>query len=119
MRLYNRFATDLEIVCKIDGEKVSVGLYNLSCGGCMIEKSGTVFEEGQDVQVALNPKITVPGKIVWCVEKNAGIKFDIPLHQKVVEHFGYQDEHFDRDDPRDRFGIPLIEIRAHASGAFD
>jgi len=119
MRTYNRFATDQDVICKVDGEDFTVGLYNLSCGGCMIETPSEAAVEGQELQVTLNPKITVPGKIVWRINKNAGIKFDIPLHQKVVEHFGYEDELFDRDDPRDRFGIPLVEIRAQAAGAFD
>ena len=119
MRSYNRFQTDLDVICKFDGEADAVGLYNLSCGGCMIETRSELAEKGTPVEITLSDKISVPGRIVWRIEKNAGIKFDVPLHQRVVEHFGYVDEHFDRDDPRDRFGIPLIEIRDQAAGRID
>ncbi len=119
MRSYNRFQTDQEVICQFDGEADAVGLYNLSCGGCMIETQSELAKEGAEVEITLNDKISVPGHVVWRINKNAGIKFDVPLHQRVVEHFGYADEFFDRDDPRDRFGIPLIEIRGQAAGAID
>lgn len=119
MRSYNRFKTDLEVTCKLAGKKHKVGLYNLSSGGCMIEAATVEAGEGDAVEISLNSKIKVPGHIVWRVDKNVGVKFEIPLHQKVVHHFGYRDEQFDRDDPRDRFGIPLIDIRTEAAGAFD
>lgn len=119
MRSYNRFKTDQEIACNFDGESHRVGLYNLSCGGCMIEAATLDAVVGKSVTIGLNAKIKVPGHIVWRVDKNAGVKFDIPVHQKVVEHFGYLDETFDANDPRDRFGIPLVEIRTSSAGAFD
>lgn len=119
MRLYNRFKTDQEIGCEFDGQTHNVGLYNLSCGGCMIEAANLDAIVGKAVTVSLNAKIKVPGHIVWRVEKNVGVKFDVPVHQKVVEHFGYLNESFDANDPRDRFGIPLVEIRSAAAGTFD
>lgn len=111
MRSYSRFKTDLDIQCTFGAEKYTLGLYNLSCGGCMIEAPGIGAKEGDTVAIALNAKIVVPGIVVWRIDKNMGIKFDVPLHQRVVEHFGYRDESFDGEDPRDRFGIPLTDIR--------
>ncbi len=119
MRSYSRFKTDLDVQCRLDGSDHAVGLYNLSCGGCMIEAPDVPARTGDAVTIALNARIVVPGRIVWRVEKNVGVKFDIPVHQKVVEHFGYRNEQFDGDDPRDRFGIPLIEIRETASGILE
>ncbi|MDN3645688.1 PilZ domain-containing protein [Pontixanthobacter aestiaquae] len=120
MRSYNRFRVDQEIDCRIDGKGVVASLYNLSSGGCMIETDEKLAQEGSEVEINLTNKIAMPGRIVWRVSKNAGIKFDLPLHQKVVEHFGYsEDEEFDRNDPRDRFGIPLVEIRAQAAGMIE
>lgn len=119
MRSFSRFKTDLDVECRMNGDAHSVGLYNLSCGGCMIEAPHFDAETGDAVHIALNAKILVPGHIVWRVVKNVGIKFDIPVHQKVVEHFGYANEQFDGDDPRDRFGIPLVDIRETASGALE
>lgn len=119
MRAFNRFKTDQDVTCVVDGEKMTVGLYNLSCGGCMIEAPDADIGIGSEVQIGLNAKIIVPGHVVWAVDKNVGVKFSVPLHTKVVEHFGYENEVFDDNDPRDRFGIPLVEIRATAAGIIE
>lgn len=120
MRSYNRFRVDQEITCRMDGKSTVASLYNLSSGGCMIETTHGSAEEGAKIEIALTSKVKMPGRIVWRLGKNAGIKFDLPLHQRVVEHFGYaQDEDFDRNDPRDRFGIPIIEIRSQAAGMIE
>jgi hypothetical protein len=120
MRSYNRFKVDQEIGCRIDGKTVQASLYNLSSGGCMIETTDDAAEEGAEIGVALTDKVQMPGRIVWRLGKNAGVKFDLPLHQKVVEHFGYaHGEDFDRDDPRDRFGIPLVEFSHQAAGMIE
>ncbi|WP_128892334.1 PilZ domain-containing protein [Erythrobacter sp. HKB08] len=109
MRSYNRFSTDQEIECAVDGKRGVVKLYNLSCGGCMIETPDEAIDEGTQIRLRLQPKVIVNGRVVWRIEKNAGIKFETPLHQTVVEQFGYvPNSEFDRDDPRDRFGLPLI-----------
>ncbi len=117
MRSFNRFKTDQDIRCSHKGKLYKAGLYNLSCGGCMIEAAHDALVPGDAVQIALNPKIRVPGHIVWRVDKNIGIKFDVPVHQTVLEHFGYRDELFDGDDPRDRFGIPLTEMQSVMGGS--
>lgn len=86
----------------------------------MIETTSTDATEGAEIEVVLTDKVTMPGRIVWRIERNAGIKFDLPLHQKVVEHFGYaENEEFDRHDPRDRFGIPLVDYPITACGMIE
>ena len=120
MRSYNRFRVDQEIDCRIDGKGVVASLYNLSSGGCMIETTEERAEDGAVVEIGLTDKVVMPGRIVWRLGKNAGIKFDLPLHQKVVEHLGYsEDEEFDRNDPRDRFGIPIVDFRDRAAGMIE
>jgi hypothetical protein len=111
---------DETIECRVDGEMRSVSLYNLSCGGCMIEIAGDSVQKGSDIVVRLGRGFDLPGRIVWRIEKNAGVKFDAPLHPSVVERLGYTDEDdFDRNDPRDRFGIPLVERLHMAAGYRD
>ncbi|MCB2088762.1 MAG: PilZ domain-containing protein [Sphingomonadaceae bacterium] len=110
MRSYNRFVIDKEIACQIKGRTLTVGLYNLSCGGCMIESASKGVRKDARIVLQINDKTEMPGKIVWRIGKNAGIKFDLPLHHAVVAAMGptASDEDFDQYDPRDRFGIPLI-----------
>ena len=117
MRSYNRLSIDKEIACKVEGTREYVMLYNLSCGGCMIECFGDM-QEGSRVEVDLSEVASMNGTVVWRIERNAGIKFDVPLHAAVVESMGYAgcEEEFDRHDPRDRFGIPLVDTLHQAAG---
>lgn len=119
MRAFNRFATDEMIDCAIGGKRGKVALYNLSGGGCMIESGSNLLRPGAAVALTLRDRIEVNGQVAWRVGKNAGIKFDAALHPQVVAQFGYEDEEFDRNDPRDRFGIPLVETLHAAAGRMD
>lgn len=109
MRSFNRFSTDEEINVKIEGERDVATLYNLSCGGCMLEIRSRSAQEGSDIEVDLRGMVKAHGHIVWRIENKAGVKFETPVHQKIVEMLGYTSaaEKFDVDDPRDRFGLPL------------
>lgn len=119
MRAYNRFKTDEMIDCAVSGKRGKVALYNLSCGGCMIESESALLVQDAAVSLTLRDRIEINGRVAWRVGKNAGIKFEQTLHPRVVEQFGYEDEEFDRNDPRDRFGIPLIETLHAAAGRMD
>lgn len=110
MRSFNRLETDQSVQCVVDDLSFEAQLYNLSCGGCMLELGDVEISEGAVIEVTLKTGTTLPGKIVWRVDQNTGIKFDHHLHQKVVEACGQFDaeQPFDRDDRRDRFGLPLM-----------
>ncbi|OZA92940.1 PilZ domain-containing protein [Altererythrobacter sp. H2] len=119
MRAFNRFKTDEMIDCAVSGKRGKVALYNLSCGGCMIESGSKLLKQGASVSLVMREKIEVSGRVAWRIGKNAGIKFDQTLHPRVVEQFGYTEEEFDRNDPRDRFGIPLVEMLHASAGRLD
>ena len=119
MRAFNRFKTDEMIDCAVSGKSGKVALYNLSSGGCMIESRSKLLKQGATVALTMRERIEVDGKVAWRIGNNAGIRFDQKLHPKVVEQFGYDDEEFDRHDPRDRFGIPLVEMLRASAGRLD
>lgn len=117
MRSYNRFVTDHTVHLRTDSHSGSAALYNLSSGGCMIELADAEASEGDPLTVILEVGLEMAGTIVWRVDNNAGVKFEHPLHASMVQKFGFdQEQVFDRDDPRDRFGIPLVETRKVAAG---
>lgn len=109
MRSFNRFSTDEEIAVVIEGERDVATLYNLSCGGCMIELHNPAAREGAQVELNLRDMASAQGHVVWRIEGKAGIKFATPVHHKIVQLLGYTSasENFDEEDPRDRFGLPL------------
>ncbi|NNC60640.1 MAG: PilZ domain-containing protein [Erythrobacter sp.] len=110
MRSYNRFVTDEETSVVLDGEKDIATLYNLSCGGCMIDLRNAGAVVGSDIELNLRDLVTAHGTIVWRIDNYAGVKFETPVHQKIVHMLGYSatGEAFDTEDPRDRFGLPLF-----------
>ena len=60
------------------------------------------------ITLRLAPKTEVPGRVVWRIGKNAGIKFGTPVHHRLVARYGFPPaDEFDRNDPRDRFGLPI------------
>lgn len=118
-RAFNRFKTDEMIDCAVGGKRGKVALYNLSSGGCMIESASKQLKVGARVVLTLRDRIEISGEVVWRIGNNAGIRFDQMLHPRVVEQFGYDDEDFDRHDPRDRFGIPLVEMLKASAGRLD
>ncbi|MEZ5693644.1 MAG: PilZ domain-containing protein [Altererythrobacter sp.] len=108
MRSYNRFETDQEVQVTVDKRTDYVRLYNLSSGGCMIESEDSELEQGSAITLRLAPKTEVPGRVVWRIGKNAGIKFGTPVHHRLVARYGFPPaDEFDRNDPRDRFGLPI------------
>lgn len=123
MRAYGRLKIDLQIRCDFGGESKDVQLYNLSRGGCMIELDdapGDNVEAGTEVKIQLGDAETVPGKVAWLRKRNLGVEFCEPISRETVEEFGYpDDEDFDRDDPRDRYGLPLVSNLKTAAGHID
>ena len=110
MRAYNRFDTDEETAIVLDGERDVATIYNLSCGGCMIETRNPRAQVGAAIEVNLRDMVTAQGHIVWLIDNHAGIKFETPVHQRIVQMLGYPaaEDGFDENDPRDRFGLPLF-----------
>lgn len=120
MRAFNRFRTDEIIECIVEGRATRVALYNLSCGGCMIESPYAALDKDAPIDLRLADNIKLSGRIAWRIDKNAGIRFDQFLHPSIVERLGYdEEEEFDRDDPRDRFGIPLVGMIHAGAGRKD
>ena len=118
MRTYSRLSTDEVITLTIAGQDVEAQLYNLSCGGCMVELPDKQLEIGSSVDVHLSNKVEINGIVAWQMGKNTGVQFSIPLHQRVVESFGFdKDAEFEAEDPMDRFGLPLDVGNAASAGS--
>lgn len=110
MRSYHRFTIDQEIDCRVEGVRDVATLYNLSSGGCMIECTNELLKEGAEIQVDLKGLLRAPGTVVWRIGRNAGVKFEIPVHHSVIEQLGYRENagEFEVHEPLDRFGLPLF-----------
>ena len=59
---------------------------DLSHGGCMIDRRRAMAEPGSRVLVKLPGLAYQPGEVVWVEDAHAGIAFEQPLHEAVLDH---------------------------------
>lgn len=111
-RSWNRHLVEKEVGCVIGGVRDVVFLYNLSSGGCMIELGDPRAELGESVAIELGTIETARGRIVWRAAGCAGVRFDVPVHDALVRHIGFNPPTipFEEQLPRDRFGRALPPI---------
>ena len=68
------------------GSTADLEVLDLSFGGCMVDRKRTMADPGMRVLVKLPGLAFQPGEVVWVDEGNAGIAFEQPLHEAVLEH---------------------------------
>jgi hypothetical protein len=113
-RNWNRHLVEKEVGCSIDGANTLIFLYDLCCGGCMIELADASEALGKVAVVDLYEREQARGEIVWQSGRCAGVRFDEPIHDAVVRHVGFNPPAapFEQQAPRDRFGRVLPPIDA-------
>lgn len=105
-----RLDSDRMAECRTEGRTFKAVLYNVSTTGCMIEMSFCQVSESDRIYLKVEGNIRVGGVIVWLDGKNAGIRFDEPLHEAVVRFLGYDPASRILMLPTDRFGRPLPKL---------
>lgn len=108
-RRYQRTVVDQEVECQIDGVRDFVFLYNLSVSGGMIEISNPAAGIGSIITLNLAGLTDIEGRIVWKIDRNAGIEFMHVIPEAVVQYLGFEPGplSFAEIVPRDRYGSPL------------
>ena len=84
-------------------------LYNVSLSGCLIEMPLNRIIKGDRVHLK-DGSIRMSGLVVWHDERNAGLRFDQPLHEAVVRFLGYDPAKGEPIVPTDRFGRALPRL---------
>lgn len=117
-RAHKRVAVDREVQCNIGGIPGWVKLYDLSAGGAMLEVGGVGLDVGDTIELNLYDLITVSGQVVWKVDGNAGVRFDSPLSDWILERLGFAATSFGFDElpPRDRYGQLLATSPGGTTG---
>lgn len=108
-RGHERYNSDRQVECRVDGRTFTAVLYNVSVSGCMIEMPLNRILEGDRVHLK-DGNIRMSGLVVWQDERNAGLRFDQPLHEAVVRFLGYDPAKGDPIVPTDRFGRALPRL---------
>jgi hypothetical protein len=111
-RGFERISVDREIQFYINEIAEWAMLYDLSCGGAMIEVASKQIDVGDSVRLNLFDFATVAGRVAWKSEKNVGVRFDSALDDATVRHLGFWSSALDFDEcfPKDRFGQLIPDL---------
>ena len=69
------------------GGAIELDVLDLSAGGCMVDFHGSAARPGERVLATLPGLSALPGELVWAEDGRAGIAFETPLHDTVLERF--------------------------------
>jgi PilZ domain len=72
------------------GTTAELQVLDLSPGGCMVNRKRCNAEQGARVLVKLPGLGFQPANVAWVEDENAGLAFDQPLHEAVLEHLWRQ-----------------------------
>ena len=108
-REHERVSSERQVECRVDGRNFTSILYNVSISGCLLEIPLNRLVEGDRVHIK-DGNIRMSGVVVWQSERNAGLRFDQPLHEAVVRFMGYDPAKGDPILPTDRFGRVLPRL---------
>ncbi len=108
-REHERVSSERQVECRADGRTFTSLLYNVSISGCLLEIPLNWLVEGDRVHIK-DGNIRMSGLVVWQSERNAGLRFDQPLHEAVVRFLGYDPAKGEPILPTDRFGRVLPRL---------
>lgn len=112
-RANERLDSDRQVECRVDGKIFRAVLYNVSVSGCMIEMPFNQVRQDDRIFLKAEGGIRMAGLVIWQDQRNAGVRFDAPLHEAVVRFLGYDPVKTAMVMPTDRFGRMLPKLPRH------
>ena len=67
------------------GGSIDLQVFDVSAGGCMVDFHGSAARPGERVLVTLPGLSALPAELVWVEDGRAGIAFEAPLHETVLD----------------------------------
>ncbi len=81
----------LRIKCRAKaGHSADLEVLDISAGGCMVSYNGWSARPGERVLATLPGLAAQPGELVWIEDNRAGIAFEQPLYDAVLDHLQAQ-----------------------------
>jgi hypothetical protein len=111
-RRSNRQLSILSVRCRVaQGLTPQVWLTDLSTLGCQLVIRAGALKPEQCVVIRPEGMEGIAGKVKWVIDVKAGVEFDRPLHQAVVDHLLSSPGKRASERPLvDRFGRPMPEL---------
>lgn len=78
----------LRVKCRArSGMTAELAVLDISAGGCMVEYRGWSARAGERVLATLPGLTSLPAELVWIEDNRAGIAFEQPLHEAVLQRY--------------------------------
>ena len=74
-----------EVDALIEDRRVPLLVYDLSMDGCKIDTSDEELSGGDDISLQLHDDVLAKGKVVWRINRNAGVQFDEMLSRDALK----------------------------------
>lgn len=68
------------------GRVTEVNVIDLSLAGCLIEKQALVLHQDDRILLKLPGLRYLPAHVSWIEDRNAGLVFEEPLYEPVLNH---------------------------------
>ena len=81
-----RFLTEMTVNWRVPPSPTSATIGDISATGCRIGVGSGLVMPGGTILLELLPGFHAIGHVVWKTETEAGINFDTPLDQSLVDH---------------------------------
>lgn len=83
-RHFPRSAFMADVAARLDGQSLSLFVYDLSMDGCMIQTANVEVHEGQAVVLEFDADCKAIGTVLWRKNLSAGVQFEARLHRDAV-----------------------------------
>jgi len=91
LREHKRLSVVIPALCRSRADfRDRVMIYDISVGGCMIESPALIVGGGDLVVIRPEGLEGLAGRVQWTDRHRAGIRFERPLYEPVVEHLHRQ-----------------------------
>jgi hypothetical protein len=81
-----RFLTDTTVHCRVPASPAKGTISDISTHGCRLRIGRGVILPGSTILLELLPGFHAIGHVVWKNERDAGIRFDTPLHNTLIDN---------------------------------
>ncbi|MFB0612550.1 PilZ domain-containing protein [Aurantiacibacter poecillastricola] len=69
------------------GRTAEMKVLDISAGGTMVEYHGWSAQPGERILATLPGLEPQPATLVWAEDERAGIAFEVPLHETVLDRY--------------------------------
>lgn len=85
VRTDERFGSDLATVARFPESGIALSVVDVSHTGCRIRSGSELARVGATIIITISELADVSGEIVWAKDGYSGVRFHMPISDKLVD----------------------------------